>query len=220
LFQILETRGFEVCLVNARHVKNVPGRKTDVLDCQWLQYLHAVGLLRASFRPADDICVLRSLLRPRDNLIEMASCHIQHMQKALNQMNLHLHHVISDITGVTGLAILDAILSGERNPAVLAELRDYRIQTSPDIIEKSLVGDYRAEHLFTLRQSLEAYRHYRRLIEDCDAEIHRQLDGFDSTIDLSQHPMPPSTTSHRKPKDNEFRFDLREELSTASSAST
>jgi transposase len=212
LFQILETRGFEVCLVNARHVKNVPGRKTDVVDCQWLQYLHAVGLLRASFRPADDICILRSLLRHRDNLIEMASCHIQHMQKALDQMNLHLHHVISDITGVTGLAILDAILSGERNPVVLAELRDYRIKASPDIIAKALVGDYRTEHLFTLRQSLEAYRHYRRLIEDCDAEIHRQLDSFDSKIDPSQHPIPASTSSHRRPADNEFRFDLREEL--------
>ena len=112
VYEILEERGMAVVLVNARHVKNVPGRKSDVLDCQWLQYLHAVGLLRASFRPADEICVLRSLLRHRDSLIEMASCHVQHMQKALDQMNLHLHHVISDVTGVTGLAILDAILAG------------------------------------------------------------------------------------------------------------
>lgn len=212
LFQILETRGFEVCLVNARHVKNVPGRKSDVLDCQWLQYLHAVGLLRASFRPADEICVLRSLLRHRDSLIEMASCHVQHMQKALDQMNLHLHHVISDITGVTGLAILDAILAGERNPEVLAQLRDHRIKASPATIVKALIGDYRAEHLFTLRQSLEAYRHYRRLITDCDAEIQRQLQSFDSKIDPSQHPIPPSTSSHKKPAGNEFRFDLRSEL--------
>ncbi len=116
LFRILEDRGLEVCLVNARHVKNVPGRKTDVLDCQWLQYLHSVGLLHASFRPRQVVCALRALLRHKDSLVQMSSQHIQHVQKALSQMNVQLHHVISDITGATGLAILDAILSGERNP--------------------------------------------------------------------------------------------------------
>jgi transposase len=111
LFQILEQRGFEVCLVNARHVKNVPGRKTDVSDCQWLQYLHSVGLLQASFRPAQQVCALRSLLRHRDSLVQMASAYAQRMQKALDQMNLQLHHVISDITGVSGVTILEAILN-------------------------------------------------------------------------------------------------------------
>ena len=120
LFQILEDRGFRVCLVNARHVKNVPGRKTDVSDCQWLQYLHSVGLLRASHRPAQTICAVRSIWRHRESLVQMAAAHIQHMQKALDQMNLQLHHVISDISGTTGLSIIDAILDGERNPETLA----------------------------------------------------------------------------------------------------
>jgi transposase len=114
LFQILEARGFRVCLVNAHPVKNVPGRKSDVSDCQWLQYLHSVGLLRGSFRPEQAVCTVRSILRHRDSLVQMASTHVQHMQKALDQMNLQLHHVISDITGVTGLAIVEAILAGER----------------------------------------------------------------------------------------------------------
>jgi transposase len=212
LFQILETRGIEVCLVNARHVKNVPGRKTDVQDCQWLQYLHSVGLLRGSFRPPDQICVLRSLLRHRDSLVQMAAAHTQRIQKALNQMNLQLHHVISDVMGVTGLAILDAILAGERNPEILAQHRDRRIKASCETIAKSLVGDYRPEHLFTLRQCLQAYRHYQRLIDECDVEIQKRLQTFDSQVDPVQHPIPASTTSHRKPQHNEPRFDLRTEL--------
>lgn len=122
VFQILDAYGFEVILVNARHVKNVPGRKTDVQDCQWLQYLHSVGLLRGSFRPAQDICAVRSLLRHRDNLVKSASSHIQHIQKSLTQMNLQIHNVISDITGVTGMAIIDAILAGERDPKKLGIL--------------------------------------------------------------------------------------------------
>jgi transposase len=141
LMQILEIRGLEVYLVNAKHVKNVPGRRTGVCDCQWLQYLHSVGLLRASFRPAQDICAVRSLLRHRASLVDMATCHVQHMQKALDQMNLQLHHVISDITGTTGLAILDAILHGNRDVHALAALRDPRIRASHETIAKSLVGD-------------------------------------------------------------------------------
>src|ERR1700692_2886939 len=123
LMQILETRGLEVFLVNARYAKNVPGRRTDVSDCQWLQYLHSVGLLRASFRPAPEVCAVRSLLRHRDGLVELASHHVQHMQKALDQMNLQLHHVISDITGTTGLAILDSVLAGEGDVNKLAVRR-------------------------------------------------------------------------------------------------
>jgi transposase len=185
LFQILESGGLEVCLVNARHVKNVPGRRTDVSDCQWLQFLHSVGLLKASYRPEQEVCAVRSLLRHRESLVQMAATHVNHMQKALDQMNLQLHHVISDIVGQTGLAIVDAILVGERDPFRLAKLRHERIKASEEVIAKSLVGDYRHEHLFTLRQSLAAYRSYQKLIDDCDREIRQQLEDF-------QPPHPPA----------------------------
>jgi len=197
LFQILEDRGFEVFLVNARHVKNVPGRRTDVSDCQWLQFLHSVGLLRGSYRPEQEVCAVRSLLRHRESLVQMASVHVQHMQKALDQMNLQLHHVISDITGLTGLAIVDAILDGERNPRQLAKLRHQRIKASEEVIAKSLVGDYRPEHLFTLRQSLSAYRNYQKLIDGCEQEIQKSLEAFkppespNAGADKSQASMPP-----------------------------
>ncbi len=184
LFQILESGGFEVCLVNARHVKNVPGRRTDVSDCQWLQFLHSVGLLKASYRPKQEVCAVRSLLRHRESLVQMAATHVNHMQKALDQMNLQLHHVISDIVGQTGLAIVDAILAGEPDPLRLAKLRHERIKASEEVIAKSLVGDYRHEHLFTLRQSLVAYRSYQKLIDDCDREIRQSLKDF-------QPPQPP-----------------------------
>jgi transposase len=187
LFQILEEREFEVCLVNARHVKNVPGRRTDVSDCQWLQFLHSVGLLKASYRPEQEVCAVRSLLRHRESLVQMAATHVNHMQKALDQMNLQVHHVISDIVGQTGLAIVDAILDGERDPLKLARLRNERIKASEEVIAKSLVGDYRPEHLFTLRQSLAAYRSYQKLIDDCDQEIRQRLHDF-------QPPHPPAET--------------------------
>jgi len=187
LFQILEERGFEVCLVNARHVKNVPGRRTDVSDCQWLQFLHSVGLLKASYRPPQEVCAVRSLLRHRESLVQMAATHVNHMQKALDQMNLQVHHVISDIVGQTGLAIIDAILDGERDPVKLAKLRNERIKASEEVIAKSLVGDYRPEHLFTLRQSLAAYRSYQKLIDDCEREIRQRLHDF-------QPPLPPADT--------------------------
>ena len=212
LYQILEERQFEVCLVNARHVKNVPGRKSDVQDCQWLQYLHSVGLLRGSFRPPETVCAVRSLLRHRDSLVQLAATHTQHMQKALTQMNLQLHHVLSDITGVTGLAILDAILAGERDPQGLARHRDPRIKASPETIAKALVGDYRLEHLFTLRQSLASYRHYQQLIGECDGEVQALLGDFASQIDPAVHPLPPSTSARRTPHGTAPRFDLRAEL--------
>ena len=183
LMQILEARGLEVYLVNAKHVKNVPGRRTDVSDCQWLQYLHSVGLLRASFRPAPDVCALRSLLRHRDSLVEMATSHVQHMQKALDQMNLQIHHVISDITGTTGLAIIDAVLAGNRDTQALAALRDPRIRASKDTIAKSLVGDYRQEHLFTLRQSVDLYREYQRRIAACEEEMQRLMKDLETKAD-------------------------------------
>jgi len=199
LMQILETRGLEVYLVNAKHAKNVPGRRTDVSDCQWLQYLHSVGLLRASFRPPQDVCAIRSLLRHRDSLVEMATCHVQHIQKALDQMNLQLHHVISDITGTTGLAILDAILEGNRDVNALAMLRDPRVRASHETIAKSLVGDYRQKHLFTLRQSVAFYREYQKRIVDCEKEMQELMKSLGTKADLSV-PLPEAKDSVRKCK--------------------
>jgi len=172
LYEILDARGFEVILVNARDVKNVPGRKTDVQDCQWLQQLHSYGLLRASFRPEDHICVLRGFMRQRDNLVRGAAIHVQRMQKALTQMNLQLHKVISDIKGQTGIKIISAILSGERDPKVLAKLRGPRIRNSEEIIAKALVGNYREEHLFSLEQEFALYNIYTDKIEQCDKRIY------------------------------------------------
>ena len=213
LFQILEARGFEVALVNARHVKNVPGRpKTDRFDCRWLQKLHTYGLLAPSFRPPEDICQLRSLLRHRENLIRMTVKHLQHMQKSLDQMNLHLHHVISAITGVTGMRIIRAIVAGERDPRTLAQYRDYRIKSSADTIAKALEGDYRAEHVFTLTQSLALYDFTQQQIAACDQEIERVLATWDSQVDPDEHPLPPPTTTHRHPQRNEPAFDLRTHL--------
>lgn len=210
VFQILDIYGFEVFLVNARHVKNVPGRKTDVQDCMWLQYLHSVGLLRGSFRPAQEICAVRSLLRHRDSMVKAATRHIQHIQKSLTQMNLQLHNVISDVTGVSGMAILDSIIAGERDPKVLAELRDPRIRASKKIIAKSLVGDYRSEHIFTLKQEVQTYRYYRQMIKDCDIEIESCLKEFDSKIDPDL--LPPSKKKKPKPKGNEPDFDLKSHM--------
>lgn len=212
LFQILEGYGFQVYLVNARHVKNVPGRKTDVQDCHWLQQLHAFGLLAASFRPEDEICVLRSYWRHRDTLIRYASAHVQHMQKALEQMNVQLHKVISDITGVTGMRIIQAILDGERDRLKLAALKDPRIRSGSDRIAKALDGDYRAEHLFTLRQALESYAFYQQQIASCDQQIQEYLCSFEGSVDPDQKPLPPARPGRRKPRTNEPDFDLRHHL--------
>jgi transposase len=212
VYQILESCGFEVCLVNARYFQNVPGRKTDVSDCQWLQRLHSAGLLRGSFRPAQEVCVLRSLARHRDNLIRLASTHVLHMQKALDQMNVQLHHVLSDITGLSGLAILDAILAGERDPLALARLRDGRVKASEETIVQALTGDYRPEHVFTLKQSLAAYRHYQKLVSGCDLEIERQLKEFDDKVDTQAEPLAPPKVRRRKLFNNEPGFDLRSHL--------
>jgi transposase len=176
LFELLERRGCEVKLVDARHVKNVSGRKSDVLDCQWIQQLHTYGLLAGAFRPPDEVCVLRSYLRQREMLRQTASQHIQHMQKALQQMNLLLHNVVSDITGVTGMKIIKAILAGERDARVLARNRDERCRHTSATIAKSLVGNYREEHLFALRQAVDLYETYQAKIADCDQAIIKQLE--------------------------------------------
>lgn len=202
-YQLLEDHGFQVCLVNARHVKNVPGRKTDVGDAQWLQYLHSVGLLRGSFRPSQEICAMRSISRHRESLLKMGAVHIQHMQKALDQMNLHLHHVIDDIVGVTGLAIIEAILAGKRDLKKLADLRNCRIQCSETIMMKALEGDYRREHLFVLNQSLDSWRHIQQQISDCDAELELLTRKLEKRFDSVKVPLSPCTrkkTSKNQPK--------------------
>jgi transposase len=158
LYQLLAAAGLKVCLVNARHVQNVPGRKSDVRDCQWLQYLHSVGLLRASYRPDQAICAARSIYRYRQNLLTQAAQHVQHMQAALDQMNIKLHHVIDDLTGMTGLAIIEAILDGQRDPRQLAKHRHQRIRASEETIVKALEGDWRSEHLFVLRLARENWQ--------------------------------------------------------------
>jgi transposase len=203
LYQVLDERGFEVYLVNARHYKNVPGRKTDVCDSAWLQYLHAVGLLQGSFRPAQEICALRTILRHRASLVEAASKHIQHMQKALDQMNVQIHRVLSDLTGVSGLAIVDAILAGERNTRRLAELCDGRVKASKESVMAALEGDYRAEHLFTLKQSLESYRHYQNLIADCDRQIREQLEALEGSGGDAE--LPESRKQMRNASDEQLR---------------
>ncbi|CBN55397.1 Gp3 protein [Kamptonema sp. PCC 6506] len=209
-FQIFEARGIEVKLVNAHHVKTVPGRKSDVLDCQWLQQLHTYGLLSGSFRPDDQSCVLRSYIRHRDNLIKSSSSHVLRMQKALIQMNLQLHKVISDITGVTGMAIIRAIVAGERNPQVLANLKNSRIKSSTADIAKALSGDYRVEHIFVLKQELQLYDIYQEQIASCDVEIERYLASFASE---ENHPPPdPPKRGNRKPRGHEPNFDLRHQL--------
>jgi len=189
VFEILERRGLEVKLVNARHVKNVPGRKSDVLDCQWLQQLHTYGLLHGAFRPADEVCTLRAYVRQRSSLVRSAASYIQRMQKALTQMNLLLHNVVTDITGTTGMRIIKAVLNGERDPEVLASMRDPRCRNTTATIARSLKGTYRPEHLFSLQQAVELYEIYQRKIADCDRRILDQLKSFDDCPEDA----PPAT---------------------------
>jgi transposase len=195
LFELLERHGFEVKLVDARHVKNVSGRKSDVLDCQWLQQLHTYGLLSGAFRPPDEICVLRSYLRQKEMLVQASAQHIQHMQKALQQMNLLLHNVVSDITGVTGMKIIKAILAGERDAQVLARNRHGCCHNSEATIAKSLVGNYRDEHLFALRQAVELYEFYQSKIADCERAISEQLISYPDATDDE----PPAPTKQSNP---------------------
>jgi transposase len=180
VYEILEQRGFEVILVNARYAKNVPGRKTDVSDAAWLRQLHSYGLLRGSLRPDAEIATLRAYLRQRERLVEYAAAHIQHMQKALMEMNLQLHHVVSDITGATGMCIIRAIVAGERNPDVLATCRDVRCHSSTETIRAALVGNDRHEHVFALSQSLELYDVYQAKMLDCDRKLEALIASLSS----------------------------------------
>lgn len=208
LYELLESHGLEVYLVNARHLKNVTGRKTDVLDCQWLQQLHTYGLLQASFRPAEHICAVRALVRQREMLIRYRAAHIQHMQKALQQMNIQLTQVLSDITGVTGLCIIRAIIAGQHDPQVLAHYRDQRCAKSQAEIAKALTGNYRREHLFALGQALTLYDFYGEQLAECDRELAALYQEFEPAVPATASPHP----KRGKRRKNQPFFDLSQAL--------
>lgn len=198
LFEILDHRGFEVLLVNARQIRHVPGRKTDMLDCQWIQRLHACGLLRGSFRPSDDICRLRAMIRERSMMIEQRSDWVRRMQKSLDQMNVCIHQAVSDITGVTGMAIIRAIVNGERNPQVLARMRDRRCRKSEQQIAEFLTGTWRSEHLFNLHQALKIYDQICNVIEDYDLEISNYLAELQPPDSPDREVPPPISKAKAK----------------------
>jgi transposase len=207
VYEILEDRGLTVILANARDCKSVPGRKSDVNDAQWLQRLHACGLLRASFRPTRDIAALRAYMRIRDRHLEYAAAHMQHMQKALTHMNLQLHHVISDISGVTGLKIIRAIVAGERDPDVLAAMRDVRCRESVQTIRAAMVGNYQPEHVFALAQALALFDSYQERVADCDAQIERTLQLLNA--DKVRPDEPLAKPRCRTKQTNSLNFDVR-----------
>src|SRR5499427_5385156 len=192
LFEVLEERGFDVKLVDAHYARQVPGRKTDVKDCQWLQELHTYGLLRGAFRPEDQVCVLRSYLRQRSMLVSMASRAVQHMQKALEQMHLKLTEVVSDMNGKTGMEILRAILAGERDPQRLASHRDRRCKHDQATIAKALEGHWRAEHLFALQQAVEQYAFLQQQLQACEQQIEACLQTFVTHVDVDTPPPAPA----------------------------
>jgi len=206
-YEILESRGFEVFLVNPRHLKNVPGRKTDVIDCQWLQQLHSFGLLQGAFRPSAEICEFRAYMRQRTMLVESSSSHIQHMQKALRQMNLLLDNVVSDITGKTGMKIIRSILHGERDPKTLAKNRDRNCKNSEEVIAKSLKGHYKKEHLFALQQAVDLYDFYQQQINKCEQVIVNLLGEMENPEDI--HDSSPKGKNLLK---EDLQFNARESL--------
>jgi len=214
IYDILEEYGLEVCLVNARHLKNVTGRKSDVSDCEWLHQLHTYGLLRDSFHPPDEIRALRSLKRHREMLVRYRAAHIQHMQKAMELMNLKLNYVLSDITGVTGMVIIRTILAGEQNPVVLAQFRDKRCKHSEVEIAKALTGNYRQEHLFELQQAVELYDMYGQQIDAVDVKMEAMYMALtrSESQDNSSHNTTPPKPNRRKRRKNQANFDLATSL--------
>ena len=196
---LLEDAGLEVCLVNARHVKGVPGKKTDVCDAAWLQQLHAAGLLRGSFRPQKEILPLRYLLRHRGDLIAQAGQQVQLMQKVLTEMNLHIHHVFSDVDGVSAQAIITAILAGERDAGKLAALRDRRCRATLDKIKSALVGDYRGEYLFVLQQCQTRWQQLNAALLECDTEIALRTAAIAGVTDA---PLPKAPATQRRVQKN------------------
>ena len=209
VYEILEQRGFEVMLVNARDAKHVPGRKTDVSDAQWLRRLHEYGLLRPSFRPKGELAALRAYLRQRERLLDYAASHIQHMQKSLMQMNVQLHHVVTDITGATGMRIIRAIIAGERDPATLAVHRDRRCHATVEVISAALTGNWRDEHVFALGQALELYDAYQAKLTDCDVQIEAVLRRLRNAANPAG-PLP--APRHRDNTANAPTFDARAAL--------
>ena len=212
VFQILERRGLQVMLVNPRQTKNVAGRKTDVKDCQWIQRLHTYGLLQGSFRPEDPYCVLRSYMRYRDELVAARSTQCQHLQKALQQMNVCLHHVLSDVTGVSGLAIIEAILDGQRDPVKLAAMVHRRVRASQEMIQKALMGDYRAEHLFVLKVAFDLHHTYAEKILACEEQIVLETARLPDRVDLAVKPLPDRKEGRPAGKDKMAGQDMREWL--------
>lgn len=206
-YEVLESNGLEVVLANAREARAVPGRKSDVNDAQWLQRLHACGLLRASFRPGRDIAALRAYLRMRERHTDYAAAHIQHMQKALTFMNIQLHHVIASITGVTGMKIIRAIVAGERDPAKLAAMRDVRCKETEETIRAALVGNYQPEHVFALKQALALYDFYQDCIAECDAAIELKVAALNASRPIPETPLPQA--KHRTKQPGEPHFEVR-----------
>jgi len=212
VYEILEERGFELFLVNARHIKNVSGRKTDVLDCQWIQQLHTYGLLRASFIPPEEIRCMRDLVRHRRSLTQSASREVQHMQKALQQMNLKLTNVLSDVSGETGQKIVRAIIAGERDPLVLAAFRHPHCAKSQAEIADALRGHYKPEQVFMLKQAVEAYDFFHQQIQTCDAELEKRYAALPPQAEDPDKPLPPSKRTKRGKGRHEPHFDLRRDL--------
>ena len=211
VFEILEQQGLEVYLVNAQHTKNVPGRKSDIQECQWLLKLHAFGLLNNSFQPNDEIRIARTLWRHRGNLVAEASSVVQRMQKVLTEMNVQLSNVLSDISGVSGMKIIQAILEGARDPWELAALVEPGVKATPQDIVKSLEGNWREELLFVLRQHIEFYQIYQKKIRACDLQLRKHLQSLGSKLDLQAQPLGPRPKGKRLSR-NTPAFDLRTEL--------
>jgi len=211
VLEVLEQHGLEVYLVNARHTKNLPGRKSDIQECQWLLKLHTFGLLNNSFQPTDEIRIARALWRQRGNLVADASSAIQRIQKALVEMNIQLTSVLTDISGVSGMTIIGAVLEGERDPWQLAALSQPGVKAIPADIAKSLEGNWRQELLFILKQEVELYRVYQKKIADCDSQLRKHLKSFESKVDLRTQPLGPKPKGKKGSK-NAPAFDLRTEL--------
>ena len=212
LFEILDSRGFDVQLVNARQISHVPGRKTDMIDCQWLQLLHSCGLLHGSFRPSDEICQLRALIRERNTVVDQRSDWIRRMQKNLDQMNVRVHHAVTDITGVTGMAIIRAIVAGERDPKALASLRDRRCRKSEDQIAEELTGNWRPEHLFNLAQALTVYDRLCAVIANYDAEIFKYIESLQPPDASGSSAPPPATKTKERAIAKRGQEPLRQTL--------
>lgn len=210
LYELLEQQGFKVLLVNAAHVRNVPGRKSDVLDCQWIQRLHSLGLLRGSVRPQAQFVELRTYVRQRERLVQDAARDVQHMQKALTEMNVQVHHVVSDLSGVTGMRIVRAIVKGEHDGEKLAELRDVRCRQPKERIAEALQGNYKREHLFVLEQALEAYDTQQRLLAACDARIEALLAEIAADNPEPSEPCPPPRFG--RPTNNQPTFEVQKPL--------